>query len=111
MAQTIPTQLKLLNKNNKLIEKWILRKAFEDLLPQDIVWRNKEQFDEGSGMVDLLPAVLQKVAGTINSEEYMKNNKSDHLRSREECFYHQLLVDQFHQPQAVLNNVGRWQLQ
>ena len=40
--------------NGQRMEKWILRKACEDLLPPEIVWRTKEQFDEGSGTVDLL---------------------------------------------------------
>jgi len=31
------------------IEKWVLRKAFEDLLPDAIVWRQKEQFSDGVG--------------------------------------------------------------
>ena len=31
------------------MEKWILRKAFEDLLPETIVWRQKEQFSDGVG--------------------------------------------------------------
>ncbi len=50
MAQTVPSELKLkTGDNGQRIEKWILRKAFEDLLPPEIVWRDKEQFDEGSG--------------------------------------------------------------
>ncbi|MFM1744359.1 MAG: hypothetical protein RLZZ630_296, partial [Bacteroidota bacterium] len=35
--------------SNGRIEKWILRKAFEDLLPEKIVWRQKEQFSDGVG--------------------------------------------------------------
>ena len=31
------------------IEKWVLRKAFEDMLPKEIVWRQKEQFSDGVG--------------------------------------------------------------
>ncbi|MBS3165703.1 asparagine synthase B [Candidatus Woesearchaeota archaeon] len=31
------------------IEKYILRKAFEDSLPAEIVWRQKEQFSDGVG--------------------------------------------------------------
>ncbi|MCK7537374.1 MAG: asparagine synthase-related protein [Marinilabiliales bacterium] len=34
---------------NGRIEKWILRKAFEDYLPQEIAWRQKEQFSDGVG--------------------------------------------------------------
>ena len=77
------------------VEKWILRKAFEDLLPSDIVWRDKEQFDEGSGMVDLLPAVLESTAAGIDTDDYKARFTADRLRSNEECLYHSLLMEQF----------------
>jgi asparagine synthase (glutamine-hydrolysing) len=31
------------------MEKWILRKACEDLLPESVAWRQKEQFSDGVG--------------------------------------------------------------
>ena len=31
------------------MEKWIIRKAFEDMLPDSIAWRQKEQFSDGVG--------------------------------------------------------------
>ncbi|MDQ3846908.1 MAG: asparagine synthase B [Bacteroidota bacterium] len=34
---------------NGKIEKWVLRKAFEDYLPHEVVWRQKEQFSDGVG--------------------------------------------------------------
>jgi asparagine synthase (glutamine-hydrolysing) len=111
MAQTVPPRFKLhAEPDNRRVEKWILRKAFEDMLPADIVWRNKEQFDEGSGMVELLPQVLQTLTAGMKFEAYQARFKADKLRSEEECYYHQLLRAQFEQPQAVLANVGRWQL-
>jgi len=111
MAQTVPPELKLhADGGGRHIEKWILRKAFEDLLPPEIVWRDKEQFDEGSGMVDLLPAVLERTAAGIDAEAYQARFAADRLRSNEECFYHRLLMEQFERPQAILANVGRWQL-
>ena len=41
------------------MEKWILRKAFEDYLPESIAWRQKEQFSDGVGYswIDTLKAV------------------------------------------------------
>ncbi|MBX2924020.1 MAG: asparagine synthase B [Chitinophagaceae bacterium] len=44
---------------NGKIEKWVLRKAFEDYLPQSIAWRQKEQFSDGVGYswIDTLKAV------------------------------------------------------
>jgi asparagine synthase (glutamine-hydrolysing) len=111
MAQTVPSQLKLhTERDGRRIEKWILRKAFEDMLPAEIVWRDKEQFDEGSGMVDLLPDVLKHMAAGMDTETYKSNFTADRLRSNEECFYHHLLMGQFERPRAVLANVGRWQL-
>ncbi len=55
-------------------------------------------------------AVLDRAAAGIDTDEYMARFTADRLRSNEECFYHSLLMEQFVQPQAVLDNVGRWQL-
>lgn len=49
-------------KNGK-IEKWILRKAFEDLLPPSVCWRQKEQFSDGVGYswIDSIQANAEKM--------------------------------------------------
>lgn len=49
------------------MEKWVLRKAAEDLLPAEILWRQKEQFSDGVGYswID----TLKKVANEKVSEE------------------------------------------
>ena len=109
IAQTIPIELKLRKMSSgQRIEKWILRKAFEDLLPEDIVWRDKEQFDEGSGTVDMMQEAVTRKIGDLDFQAYSKKFKQDNLRSEEECFYHKLLVDSLEKPQGVLKNVGRW---
>jgi asparagine synthase (glutamine-hydrolysing) len=109
LAQTIPPELKLLDDGSgRRIEKWILRQACEDLLPPEIVWRDKEQFDEGSGTVDLLPELIQVATEQIDVPAYAAGYTNDRLRSSEECYYHKLLVDAFERPQTVLQNVGRW---
>lgn len=46
-------EAKLINKEHGSIEKWVLRKAFDDkndpFLPDNILWRQKEQFSDGVG--------------------------------------------------------------
>ena len=54
LAMRLPVGWKLFSEGERRIEKWILRKAFADLLPEEIVWRDKSQFDQGSGFADLL---------------------------------------------------------
>lgn len=55
------------------IEKWILRKAFEDILPESIAWRQKEQFSDGVGYswID----TLKDVAIRSVSDEQLENAK------------------------------------
>lgn len=47
---------------NGKIEKHILRKAFEDYLPESVVWRQKEQFSDGVGYswIDSLKEMAEK---------------------------------------------------
>lgn len=50
------------------MEKWVLRKAFEDYLPESIAWRQKEQFSDGVGYswIDTLKVVA---AGKVSDEQ------------------------------------------
>jgi asparagine synthase (glutamine-hydrolysing) len=89
-------------------EKLVLRRAVADLLPYDVVWREKAQFDEGTGMAELLPDLVAEAAAGIEPGEYADRHHVDALRSAEECLYHQLLVDAVPDPTVVLPNVGRW---
>jgi asparagine synthase (glutamine-hydrolysing) len=106
LGQRIPAHLKL--HGNPIVEKWILRKAFEDLLPEQIVWRKKEQFDEGSGTVDLLSETIATIISETEAQAYQQQHPDFHLRSSEECYYHQLFMDVFQTPETILPNVARW---
>jgi asparagine synthase (glutamine-hydrolysing) len=55
------------------IEKWILRKAFEDMLPESVAWRQKEQFSDGVGYnwID----TLKQLANEEITDEMMENAK------------------------------------
>ncbi|MCB0062974.1 MAG: hypothetical protein KDE19_12700, partial [Caldilineaceae bacterium] len=108
-AQTIDPALKLKREGGgRPVEKWILRKACEDLLPASIIWRNKEQFDEGSGTVDLLGPLIAAATATMDVAAYQAEHAQDNLRSAEECYYHQLLSHHFDRPRMILDNVARW---
>ena len=67
-----------INPKDKMItpermEKWVLRKAFEDLLPESIARRQKEQFSDGVGYswID----TLKQVAEDEITDEMMANAK------------------------------------
>ena len=52
----------------KTVEKKILREAFEDMLPESVAWRQKEQFSDGVGYnwIDSLKAVAES---TVSDEQ------------------------------------------
>lgn len=105
LAGRIPTQLKLPDGDK---EKWILRMAFEDLLPEEIVWRKKEQFDEGSGMAEVAAEMADSRMSEEQARAYRERWPDVRLRSAEECFYHHLLASSLEFPEPVLDNVARW---
>ena len=106
LGQLIPPEMKI--AGSPPIEKWILRKAFEDLLPREIIWRVKEQFDEGSGTVEMLDRVLSDVMGKTEITDYRRRFPETELRSGEECHYHRILMEVFESPEFVFSNTGRW---
>lgn len=66
-----------LNPEDKLsgtrgrIEKWILRKAFEDYLPESVAWRQKEQFSDGVGY-SWIDTLRELTAKSVTDEEMAK---------------------------------------
>ena len=108
VALTVPPELKLRQMpDGRLMEKWVLRTACEDLLPADIVWRTKEQFDEGSGTVDLLAEALGPLLEQVDLDAY-RAASNEPVRSPEEALYHRLLSDGYRRPDMILRNVARW---
>jgi asparagine synthase (glutamine-hydrolysing) len=83
-------------KDGKM-EKWILRKAFEDYLPESVVWRQKEQFSDGVGYnwIDSLKALTAEKV----SDEQMANAKFlypiNSPMSKEEYFYRSIFTEHF----------------
>lgn len=59
-------------KDGKM-EKWALRKAFENILPESVAWRQKEQFSDGVGYgwID----TLKQIASEQVTDDMMKNAK------------------------------------
>ena len=82
---------------NGKIEKYILRKAFEDYLPDEIAWRQKEQFSDGVGYgwIDTLKMVTSEKV----SDEQLKNASFrfpiNTPKTKEEYYYRSLFTEHF----------------
>lgn len=84
-ARTVPIQYKLEPK--KLIEKWILRRSVEGLLPEEIVWRPKLKFAIGAGLGDRLAEWAESgISDEIFASASQKYAGYD-IRDKEELAY------------------------
>lgn len=74
------------------IEKWILRKAFEDMLPENICWRQKEQFSDGVGYnwIDTLKKITEE---KISDAEFSRRENRFPInppKTKEEYYYREI---------------------
>ena len=90
--------------NGERMEKWVVRKAFEDMLPESVAWRQKEQFSDGVGYswID----TLKEVVDTEVSDEQLKNaNYRFPIQtptSKEEYYYRSIFEEHFPSDAAAL---------
>jgi len=90
-ASKIPFELKVrkakTNGEEEVIGKWILRKAFENLLPDEIIWRRKEETDISRG-TDKLSRI---VSSRMPDAEFKQISKEVRITSREEAYYYKMM--------------------
>ncbi|MCL4127256.1 UNVERIFIED_CONTAM: hypothetical protein GTU68_031367 [Idotea baltica] len=83
--------------NGERMEKWIIRKAFEDMLPESVAWRQKEQFSDGVGYswIDTLKEVVNEAV----SDEQLANAKFrfpiQTPQNKEEFYYRSIFEEHF----------------
>ena len=118
MAIPIDPELKLSKRNSgdkNKIEKYILRNAFsyddngEPYLPDEILWRQKEQFSDGVGYnwIDGLKEFVDSQITDEEFEESVKDSKykNDLPKNKEELYYRRIFDSIFPDREKI---VPRW---
>jgi len=91
-----------INPKDKMIseqrmEKWVLRKAFEDLLPKEVAWRQKEQFSDGVGY-SWIDTLKEMVENEISDEIFTNASKKFPVNppmNKEEYYYRNIFESHF----------------
>jgi asparagine synthase (glutamine-hydrolysing) len=103
-AFSIPAEWKIAGA--KKIEKWIVRKAVQGLLPPAVVWRKKAKFARGAGSYEM---VAQYAEEKITGGEFSRNRKildGFELESKEQLLYYRIFR-QFFDNESVIRQMGR----
>ena len=84
-------------RGGQRIEKWILREAFSDILPEEICWRQKEQFSDGVGYswIDTLKRITEE---KVSDNEFARRENRFPVnppKTKEEYFYREIYSSLF----------------
>ncbi len=80
-----------------VIEKKILREAFSDMLPQEIAWRQKEQFSDGVGYswIDTLKKVTAETVSDDEMRHAAERFPINPPQNKEEYYYRTIFEEHF----------------
>ena len=80
-----------------VVEKKILREAFAPMLPQEVAWRQKEQFSDGVGYswIDTLKRITADSVSDYEMEHAAQRFPVNPPRCKEEYFYRSLFAAHF----------------
>ena len=78
-------------KINKGHGKWILRKAFEGMLPDQVIWQDKRPLEYGSSFTDLRQIITDK----ISDSEFAENPDQIKFINKEHMYYYKIYKDIF----------------
>jgi asparagine synthase (glutamine-hydrolysing) len=93
-ALNLPCEAKIKTVDGRKIEKYILRQAFEGLLPDEILWREKMPFDQGSGGRHIIERVNAEVSDS-DLAEAQREFPDANLVSREMLYYFRIWREHF----------------
>ncbi|WP_339697403.1 asparagine synthase B [uncultured Marixanthomonas sp.] len=91
--------------NGERMEKWVLRKAFEDMLPESVAWRQKEQFSDGVGYswIDKLKELVNEKVSDEQMENAQYKFPIQTPTSKEEFYYRSIFTEHFPSDTAALS--------
>ncbi|MCG2711154.1 MAG: asparagine synthase-related protein [Candidatus Omnitrophica bacterium] len=90
-ALSIDAGLKIREHKDKLYGKWILRKAFEKMLPEQITWQSKRPLEVGSGTSRMRNFIAEK----ITDDEFAGKRKEYPIKffNKEHLYFYEVYKD------------------
>jgi asparagine synthase (glutamine-hydrolysing) len=105
-AKKLPIKVKINMHNGEKYGKWLLRKAYEDDIPQEVVWRPKEPLEAGTGSA-ALNTVFQKQytdAEFVEKQKDIFEKDTVQIRDKEHLLYYEAFRQIFGKPSETFSD-------
>ncbi len=98
--------LKVKSEKGQVWGKWVLRKAFENIMPQELAWRAKAPIELGTGTAVLPRLFDSRISDLEFNEKKMSYLNDDRvvIRSKEHLFYYEIYRSVIGVPYARVSN-------
>jgi|WetSurMetagenome_2_1015567.scaffolds.fasta_scaffold161830_2 asparagine synthase (glutamine-hydrolysing) len=102
-AQKLPIKFKINMYGGVKYSKWILRKAYEDVIPKDIIWRPKAPLEAGTGTETLRTYFNDMITEKEFAEKKAAILKADDviIQDKEQLLYYEVFRKKFGKPKDV----------
>ncbi|MEM2108367.1 MAG: asparagine synthase C-terminal domain-containing protein [Candidatus Bathyarchaeia archaeon] len=107
-AKKLPIKFKINLYGGVKYSKWILRKAYEDVIPKEIIWRPKAPLEQGTG-TEVLRTFFNE---EISDEEFEEKRKcileedEVQIQDKEQLLYYEFFRKRFGKPKDVYPDNG-----
>lgn len=102
-----------LPKTYEGVEKYILRKAFDTpeqpYLPQEVLWRQKEQFSDGVGY-NWIDTLIEYCSSQVTDEQLEKASElfPYNTPATKEAYYYRSIFHKFYPQESAAQTVRKW---
>jgi len=107
-AKKLPIKLKINIRNGVKYSKWIMRKAYEEFIPEDVIWRPKAPLEAGTG-TEILRTFFNEEISDAEFQEKKKQilEKDDvKIQDKEQLLYYEFFRKRFGKPSETYPNNG-----
>jgi asparagine synthase (glutamine-hydrolysing) len=107
-AKKLPIKFKINMYNGVKYSKWLLRKAYEDVIPKDIIWRPKAPLEQGTG-TETLRTYFNDMISDKDFEAKKKSIKEKddvEIQDKEQLLYYEHFRKKFGKPKDVFPDNG-----
>jgi asparagine synthase (glutamine-hydrolysing) len=107
-AKKLPIKFKINVHDGVKFSKWILRKAYEDVIPKDVIWRPKAPLEQGTGTEVLRTLFNEEITDAEFEEKKKKILAEDDVKiqDKEQLLYYEFFRKRFGKPSEVFPDNG-----